>query len=97
MPASTLVWWPINPTSLNPEQQQFLAWPIVPLSILVFLQLNSEVVLMILTMKANREAVKEAFAQGQAKTQAEVMAWYEANKDKMSDVAPPDFSQNGKN
>ena len=52
---------------------------------------------MILTMKANREAVKEAFAQGQAKTQAEVMAWYEANKDKMSDVAPPDFSQNGKN
>lgn len=53
---------------------------------------------MILTKKANHEAVKDARAKGQAEgraqTQAEVMAWYEANKDKMGDVTPP-FSQNG--
>ena len=67
------------------------------LGLLVGFQLNFEVFHMILSRKANQADVQNAEARGKAqgiaKTQAEVMAWYEANKDDLQN-APPPFSQN---
>ena len=61
-------------------------------SLLALLQLNLEVYDMILNRKRvyveKMEAVAAAEAKAEARVKAELKAWYDANKDKMPDVAP---------
>lgn len=72
-------------------------------ALLMFLQLNLEVLHMIFSLKANWSDVQaakakgkaEGITQGQAATEARFREWYEANADKLSDASPPPFSGNG--
>ena len=101
------VWWPAR-SNLNPVLETYLAWPIVAfLSILVFIQLNSEVIYMILTLKANQRAVQDAEARGEArgiaegqtqgKAQAfsEAEAWFQQHQADPDNAPPPPWLANG--
>ena len=96
-------------TLLAAEGKELTAGPPIArlTGIVVLLQLNTEAIYMILTMRRNHwekeQAEAKGIAKGKALAEAEAAAkdarlqeWYESYKDKMQDIPPPPFL-NGKN